>query len=171
MHEFLDAHGRARRAVVLSGATAVAAWAGAAPLLAIRDVSSSSDPFTLGVASGDPWSESVVLWTRLAPQPLAADGLGGMPARDVTVRWAIAEDEQFARIVRRGEVSARAADAHTVHVEAGGLKPGREYFYRFEAMGHRSRTGSTRTAPARGARSCRARVTSPGTSRPTGISP
>ena len=127
----------------------MAAWAGRAPVLAIRDVS-GPDPFTLGVASGDPWSDSVVLWTRLAPQPLALDGFGGMPARDVTVRWEVSADDRFTRLVRKGHTVARPATAHAVHVEVGGLKPGREYFYRFEAMGQRSRTGRTRTAPGRG---------------------
>ena len=44
-----------------------------------------SDPFTLGVASGDPDPDGFVLWTRLAPTPLAEDGLGGMPDRNVPV--------------------------------------------------------------------------------------
>ena len=113
-------------------------------------MSRGADPFTLGVASGDPWADSVVLWTRLAPQPLSLDGLGGMPARDVEVRWELAADDRFTRILRKGRTTARQAAAHAVHVEVGGLAPGREYHYRFEAMGHRSRTGRTRTAPARG---------------------
>ena len=149
---FLDPHGLTRRTLLVSGATAMAAWAGRAPVLAIRDVS-GPDPFMLGVASGDPWADSVVLWTRLAPQPFAEDGFGAMPTRDVRVRWELAADRAFTRIVRRGQVTARPSDAHTVHIEVGGLAPGREYWYRFEAMGHRSRTGRTRTAPAAGDRS------------------
>ncbi|BCS34278.1 alkaline phosphatase D [Luteitalea sp. TBR-22] len=149
MSTSLDARGRTRRALLISGAAAVTAWAGRAPALAFRDVS-GPDPFTLGVASGDPWATSVVLWTRLAPVPLAADGLGGMPARDVAVRWEVAADEKFTRIVRRGQVNARASAAHAVHVEVGGLAPGREYYYRFTAMGQQSRTGRARTAPAAG---------------------
>ncbi len=150
MADLLSPHSHARRnLIVVGGAAAISAWLGRAPLLAVRDVS-GPDPFTLGVASGDPWAESVVLWTRLAPQPLAPDGFGGMPARDIGVRWELAADEQFSRVLRKGQVSARVADAHAVHVEVGGLAPGREFFYRFEAMGHRSRTGRTRTAPPRG---------------------
>ena len=149
MADLLSPHGRARRGLILTGAAAMAAWAGSSPALAVRDVA-GPDPFTLGVASGDPWSDSVVLWTRLAPQPLAPEGYGGMPAREVTLRWELAADDRFARVVRQGQVSARPADAHAVHVEVAGLAPGREYYYRFEAMGHRSRTGRTRTAPARG---------------------
>ncbi len=149
MADLLSPHGRTRRSLILTGAAAMTAWAGRAPAIAIRDVS-GPDPFTLGVASGDPWADSVVLWTRLAPQPLALDGAGGMPAREVTVRWELAADDRFARILRKGQVVARPGDAHAVHVEVAGLASGREYHYRFEAMGHRSRTGRTRTAPARG---------------------
>lgn len=145
----LSLHGRARRSLLLTGAAAMTAWAGRGPVLGFRDVA-GPDPFTLGVASGDPWADSVVLWTRLAPQPLAPDGLGGMPSREIAVRWELAADDRFARVIRKGTVLTRPADAHAAHVEVGGLAPGREYFYRFEAMGHRSRTGRTRTAPARG---------------------
>jgi alkaline phosphatase D len=88
------------------------------------------DPFTLGVASGDPTPDGVVLWTRLAPRPLAEDGHGGMPSRDTEVEWQLAEDERFTSVVRSGTVTARASWAHSVHVEPAGLQPGREYFYR-----------------------------------------
>jgi alkaline phosphatase D len=149
MTDLLTPHGRTRRSLIRTGAAAMTAWAGRAPALALRDVSGPA-PFTLGVASGDPWADSVVLWTRLAPQPLALDGLGGMPSRTVQVRWELAADDRFARVLRRGTVAAQPADAHAVHVEVTGLAPGREYFYRFTAMGHQSRIGRTRTAPARG---------------------
>src|SRR5689334_17110891 len=59
--------------------------------------------FTLGVASGDPKPHGAVLWTRLAPDPLAG---GGMPAQDVTVRWQVAEDDRFRRVVRSGTARA-----------------------------------------------------------------
>ncbi|MEU8374533.1 alkaline phosphatase D family protein [Micromonospora sp. NPDC048894] len=104
-------------------------------------------PFTLGVASGDPDHEGVVLWTRLAPQPLAEDGLGGMPDRTVEVQWEVAADELFRHVVQRGTAIARPESAHSVHVELTGLLPGREYFYRFRAEGHLSPTARTRTAP------------------------
>ncbi|WP_231333430.1 alkaline phosphatase D family protein [Actinomadura graeca] len=110
-----------------------------------------NDPFELGVASGDPDPGGFVLWTRLAPHPLADDGHGGMPDRDVTVEWQVAEDERFRRVARGGRVTARREGAHSVHAEVGGLRPGAEYFYRFRAGGHVSPTGRTRTAPAPGA--------------------
>jgi len=105
--------------------------------------------FTLGVASGDPEPESVILWTRLAPQPMAPDG--GMTSAPVDLRWEVSEDERFSRIVRSGVARAEARWGHSVHVEAGGLRPGRAYFYRFIAGSEASPVGRTRTAPARGA--------------------
>ena len=109
------------------------------------------DPFTLGVASGDPLPDGVVLWTRLAPEPLDPDGRGGMPAVDRAVQWEVALDERFRCVVRRGSVITTAALGHSVHVEVSGLDPARVYHYRFRAGGHVSPTGTTRTAPAPGA--------------------
>lgn len=109
-----------------------------------------SDPFTLGVASGDPAPDGVVIWTRLAPNPLADDGLGGMPARPVDVEWEVSADASFTRVVQRGVVTATPESAHSVHVELVGLRPGAEHFYRFRAEGHLSPGGRTRTAPEPG---------------------
>ena len=109
-------------------------------------------PFTLGVASGDPLPNSVVLWTRLAPEPLAPDGFGGMPPEPVKVRWQIAEDAAFRKVVKSGTVTATAALGHSVHPEVWGLRPGRDYWYRFSATGEVSPTGHTRTAPAYGSK-------------------
>lgn len=103
------------------------------------------EPFTLGVASGDPLPDGVVLWTRLAPEPLLG---GGMPNRAVRVQWQVADDEQFRRVAARGAVDARPEGAHAVHVEVEGLRPGREYFYRFMAGSELSPIGRTKTAPA-----------------------
>ncbi|WP_127499126.1 alkaline phosphatase D family protein [Actinoplanes solisilvae] len=108
----------------------------------------TADPFTLGVASGEPEDDGFLLWTRLAPQPLADDGLGGMPACDVPVEWEVATDEGFRTVVRRGVQVARAERAHSVHVELTHLQAGAEYFYRFRVDSHLSPVGRTRTAPA-----------------------
>jgi len=102
-------------------------------------------PFTLGVASGDPLPDSVVLWTRLAPAALSG---GGMPDRPVEVTWEVALDDRFAAVVRRGTEVAQPDLGHSVHAEPEGLEPGREYFYRFLAEGEASPTGRTKTAPA-----------------------
>lgn len=105
----------------------------------------SSYPFTLGVASGDPLSDSVVLWTRLAPDPLNG---GGMPPRDIPVRWEVAADDRFRRVIQSGTAYARADLAHSVHVEVSGLKPDRPYYYRFKAGSELSPVGRTKTLPA-----------------------
>lgn len=106
------------------------------------------DPFTLGVASGDPLPDSVILWTRLAINPLDESGLGGMPSHTVPVQWQIAEDPGMKRVVRRGTFTARREDAHSVHIDVRGLRPGREYWYQFRAQRWTSPVGRTRTAPA-----------------------
>jgi alkaline phosphatase D len=104
-------------------------------------------PFTLGVASGDPTSDGVVLWTRLAPRPL--DG-GGMPHQPIAVQWRIATDERMTRIVQRGAVLAVPELGHSVHVEVAGLEPSRWYWYQFRVGNEHSAIGRTRTAPSIG---------------------
>jgi alkaline phosphatase D len=110
----------------------------------------SGYPFKLGVACGDPSPDGVVLWTRLAPKPLADDGRGGMPNKRVPVRWQVATDRRFGKVVRRGEVYARPELGHSVHVEGEGLRPGREYYYRFKAGDEISPVGRARTLPLLG---------------------
>jgi alkaline phosphatase D len=127
----------------LTASPAALAQSTAAAVPALR-----TDPFTLGVASGDPWPDGFVLWTRLAPRPLADDGHGGMPDSPVPVRWQVAADPRFRRVVREGTVLARPEHAHAVHVELTGLRHGREYWYRFRVGRHVSPVGRTRTAPA-----------------------
>ena len=100
--------------------------------------------FSLGIASGDPLPDGIVLWTRLAPDPLAG---GGMPDQVVPVEWEIAEDEGLRKTVRRGVAQARPEYGHSVHVDVRGLRPDRAYWYRFRAGGQLSDTGRTRTAP------------------------
>ena len=95
--------------------------------------------FALGVASGQPLADRLVLWTRLTGIDL--------PAR-AEVRWQLAEDEAFTRIAAAGTELTDAAIAHSVHAEPAGLTPGRGYFYRFQALGQQSPVGRTRTAPA-----------------------
>jgi alkaline phosphatase D len=106
------------------------------------------DPFTLGVASGYPAPDSVVLWSRLAPEPLSPDG--GMGPQTVPVTWELAADEQFRDVVRSGTAYAEPAWGHSIHVEPQGLEPGRRYWYRFTAGDARSPVGRTWTAPGDG---------------------
>lgn len=103
-------------------------------------------PFCLGVASGDPTADGLVLWTRLATAPLEPGA--GMAPVPVAVDWELATDDGFRRPVRQGRVTADPSSAHALHVELGSLPPGRTFFYRFHAMGASSAIGRTRTAPA-----------------------
>jgi alkaline phosphatase D len=109
----------------------------------------AADPFRLGVASGDPLPDQVVLWTRLAPDPLAG-GLAGMPDTPVEVEWQVAADPGFTSIVADGAATAEPGAAHSVHVDAAGLDPATDYHYRFRVDGFTSPVGQTRTAPASG---------------------
>ena len=121
------------------GLLSLALAAGTAPLFVRHAVAADAPRFELGVASGQPRSDGMVLWTLLTGADLPAQA-------DVT--WEIAEDEAFTRIAARGSETARAVDAHSVHAEPTGLKPERWYWYRFSALGQRSAVGRTRTAPA-----------------------
>ncbi|MGE0184106.1 MAG: alkaline phosphatase [Parvularculaceae bacterium] len=97
------------------------------------------DLYPQGVASGDPAPRSVILWTRRAPD-------AGVSAHQLMVE--VARDEAFAHIVARGDVEASAATDWTCRFLAAGLKPAREYWYRFvDVAGNMSRVGRTLTAP------------------------
>jgi alkaline phosphatase D len=132
------------RRAFLAGAGQYLALTHALPFAAAGQTKIKSDPFTLGVASGDPTPDGIVLWTRLAQDPLNA---GGMPAESVDVEWQIATDERMERVVKKGRTSATPDLAHSVHVEVRGLDPGRWYWYRFKTGSHTSPAGRTRTAP------------------------
>jgi alkaline phosphatase D len=109
----------------------------------------STNPFSLGIASGYPTPDGMVLWTRLAPSPLEPGG--GMPQEVIPVEWAVATDEKMHTVVQHGTDYATPEWAHSIHVEPSGLDPGRDYWYRFESGGSRSPIGRTRTAPTYGA--------------------
>ena len=127
---------------------AAAVWSGRALGVAQEQVPLTGYPFQLGVASGDPAPDGMVLWTRLAPRPLEAGG--GMPPLPVKVAWMIAEDEGMSRVVARGQANAVTEWAHSVHVEVSGLKPDRWYWYQFKAGSEVSPKAHTRTLPAAG---------------------
>lgn len=128
---------------------AAALAAGTAPLF-IRHAgaAASEQRFALGLASGCPRPDRLVLWTRLMGDDLPAS---------VPVQWELADDEAFQRIVARGTEQALLDDAHSVHAEPQGLQADRWYWYRFQALGSRSMVGRTRTAPAPDAASKRLR--------------
>ncbi|MYS07870.1 alkaline phosphatase [Streptomyces sp. SID6041] len=145
-----------RRFLTATGAAAALAFATQLPLAGSAAAAEldgrrlSEDPFTLGVASGDPLPGSVLLWTRLAPRPFEPGG--GLPAARVAVHWELARDERFTRTVRRGLATAHPEFSHTVHVEVEHLDAGRDFFYRFRVGDWTSPVGRTRTAPAPWAR-------------------
>ena len=100
----------------------------------------ASDPaFLHGVASGDPLSDRVILWTRVSPKVLT----GSVP-----VTWSVAKDPKLTQIVGRGQTETGASRDFTVKIDAPGLEPGTAYYYRFEALGSQSPLGRTRTLPA-----------------------
>lgn len=152
MSRILDEMDPLTRRRVLTLAAGAGAGLFAAPLLG-RSVLAQPVftvyPFQLGVAAGDAQPDGFVIWTRLAPEPLAIGH--GMPTQPVAVSWEVAADEGFATIVRKGETVARPELGHSVHVEVGGLEPARPYWYRFSAGRERSLTGRARTAPLAGA--------------------
>ena len=94
MREALPASGAISRRDFVAFAAALSSvpLIGGASSAAVRQ-RHRSDPFTLGVASGDPDAFGFVLWTRLARRPLEPDG--GMPAEGVSVQWEVAEDERW----------------------------------------------------------------------------
>jgi alkaline phosphatase D len=139
-----------RRFLALAAACATTLWL---PRSAWCQPRFGSDPFTLGVASGSPTHDSVVLWTRLAPEAIARASAGG-----VTVRWEMADDPAFTRIFRKGQANASPALGYSVHVEVGGLDSDRWYFYRFITGDAQSAVGRTRTFPAPEAAASRLRV-------------
>jgi alkaline phosphatase D len=104
------------------------------------------NPFTLGVASGDPTASGAVLWTRLAPDPADPTSLG---ANAIPVRWRVALDDSMRRVVARGTATATPELAHSVHVELKRLRSGADYFYQFHAGAEESAVGHFRTAPER----------------------
>lgn len=108
----------------------------------------ADDPFTLGVASGDPTASGGVLWTRLAPRPFEPDG--GMNDRTV-VTWEVADDDAFRKIVKTGRATAAGELSYSLHINVDGLEADRWYFYRFQTGDVTSPVGRFRTAPAAGA--------------------
>jgi alkaline phosphatase D len=136
-----------RRQFLLSGASlAVLPWLSSFAVGALKsNPSFASDPFTLGVCSGDPAADGFVLWTRLAPKPTEG---GGVPAETFEVAWEIASDDAMKNIVQKGKSLATPQLGHTVHVEAAGLEPDRPYWYRFSCGDAQTKIARTRTAPA-----------------------
>ena len=120
--------GPARRDVVRGAAAGAAvATATVAPFATSPAQAATTTGFLHGVASGDPLPTAVVLWTRVTPTADAVPGSGRGPR--VKVTWEVATDDDFTRIVRRGQVATGTERDHTVKVDASGLTPGTRYAY------------------------------------------
>lgn len=166
----MSAAGDDRRRLLRGGAGLTAGLALSAAAGVTSAAAEAAGPFGLGVASGTPAADRVVLWTRLVrplgPDPRAsADGQAFAEAfaepfdpTEVEVSWRLTLDEAMRTPVASGRVRTRPDDGHTVRVEVRGLQPDRWYWYRFEGAGGRSRIGRTRTLPAPRAVASRLRI-------------
>lgn len=137
-----------RRSAIWSGLAATAAFSVVTPTRAyakVTDEPIKDFPFTLGVASGDPLPDAVVIWTRLAPEVFAP--FGGLGTKSWSVHWQVADDADFHTVRRSGVATAHPEFNHTVHVDVQGLRPGADYYYRFRVGEHISQVGRTKTAP------------------------
>jgi alkaline phosphatase D len=126
-------------------------------------------PFALGIAAGAPRSDGFTLWTRLAPDPLFAEGAGtavddaglaGMPSLqgDIEIGYEIADDPEMRQIVRSGPALAEAAYAFSVHLDVTDLAPGRPYWFRFISGDAFSPIGRAMTLPTAQAAHTSARI-------------
>ncbi len=145
-----------RRRAVLAGGAGGVGLAALAPALDIPADAAGSRLFRHGVASGDPLPTAVLIWTRVTPTAAATPGSGKGPS--VEVRWEVATDARFTKVVRRGTAVTGPGRDHTVKVDVTGLRTATWYFYRFTALGGHSRVGRTRTAPAERATPARLRL-------------
>ncbi|MEP6790380.1 MAG: alkaline phosphatase D family protein [Ramlibacter sp.] len=138
-------HDGARRRLVLGAAGYTLLGSSAFGLVACgggsADIAEAqSERFGFGVASGDPLSDRVIIWTRVnVPTPAPTQ-----------VQWDVASDGAFANIVNTGSAATSDAQDYTVKVDATGLRPGTVYFYRFRHGDRVSATGITRTLPTGG---------------------
>ena len=128
-----------RLIVGASAAASLPRWAWSQPKLA-------ANPFTLGVASGSPRHDGVVLWTRLNLNTF----LGGnaTPNTALTVHWELARDAGFTQVLQSGQAQASPLLGHAVHVELTQLPANAWFYYRFRQGDYFSPIGRTRTMPA-----------------------
>ncbi|MDX2002857.1 MAG: alkaline phosphatase D family protein [Chitinophagales bacterium] len=113
-------------------------------------IDSSLAPFYHGVASGDPQSDRVVIWTRVTTQTPGP----------ISVKWYMATDINMSQVVDSGTVSTDDTKDYTVKVDVAGLQPATWYYYMFQAEGSFSMIGRTKTAPSGGASHLRFAVVS-----------
>ena len=101
-----------------------------------------SGVFACGIASGDPQTDRVILWTRIS------DDEGNTLAGVQEVRWEVSKDKNFSTLIANGTATTSPAQDGTIKVDASGLEAGQSYYYRFIRGDSTSPTGVTRTLPA-----------------------
>ena len=130
--------GTSRRAFFKASGSAAAALA-AVPMLGMAGTSrTGAGLFQHGVASGDPLSDRVILWTRITPPA---------PVSVVNVSYVLATDPGMTQVVLRGSTKTNPARDYTVKVDPAGLNPATTYYYRFTVDAENSPIGRTRTLP------------------------
>ena len=100
---------------------------------------SEKKPFYHGVASGDPLTDRVIIWTRVTP---------GDSVASIDVQWELSANENFDPVIKEASVTTSPLQDYTVKVDVEGLEPNTRYYYRFHALGKTSPTGKTKTLPA-----------------------
>ena len=125
-------------------ALALAPWMAAVAAPTAKPYAWRTNPFALGVASGRPRADSVVLWTRL----LFSAEDSAQVNETLRVQVDVFADAALKRRVQRVDVATNAARAHSVHVHVQQLQPSTDYWYRFRQGDALSSVGHTRTAPA-----------------------
>ena len=108
------------------------------PSLLAQDLSNTDQPFQHGVASGDPLTDRVIIWTRVTPRS----------EDSIEVEWRVSTDPSLTDVVRSGIFTTGAHRDYTVKVDVDGLLPGVTYYYGFTALGKTSLVGKTKTAPS-----------------------
>ena len=131
-----------RRRFLAAGGTGAAAAALPVSAFAADGNGESHSYFQHGVASGDPLSDGIILWTRVTPAQRTDSA--------IDVEWALATDPSIKRVVARGQTRTHASRDYTVKVDVRGLEAGTRYYYQFNSEGDQSPVGRTRTAPAGG---------------------
>ncbi|KAF9638957.1 Alkaline phosphatase D-related protein [Lasiodiplodia theobromae] len=133
----------------------------------VRSIDASALNFTHGVASGDPYAESVILWTRISPEydndksNVTVSGTVPLFNHDmqeyvrvstapVCVNYKVATDRKMEKVVHSGQAYTSSDIDWTIKVEATGLKPFTQYYYQFTVCdsNNASPVGRTKTAPA-----------------------
>ena len=95
-------------------------------------------PFYHGVASGDPLSNKVIIWTRVTPIDFS---------QSISGTYKVAKDSLFNNVVSSGNFNTDYTSDFTVKIDVGGLNPNTFYFYQFQTNGKKSPIGRTKTIP------------------------